>query len=132
MEFLEGESLTERLDKEALRVTKVLQIATQIASALDRHIARRNAPRFEAGNIMLTSPRSELQQEPQNISSGRLLLMRRSFGFGVARASEGRRAESRSPCPPRASAAPVAAVAVLGCSGGSDGASYYSFQSSTV
>src|ERR1022692_2115670 len=70
MEFLEGESLAERLDKGPLAerldkgplpVAQVLQIGTQIASALDK--AHRNGVThrdLKPGNIMLTKSGAKL------------------------------------------------------------------------
>ena len=61
MEFLEGESLAERLDKGPLPVAQVLQIGTQIASALDK--AHRNGVThrdLKPGNIMLTKSGAKL------------------------------------------------------------------------
>src|ERR1022692_704121 len=61
MEFLEGESLAERLEKGPLPVAQVLQYGTQIASALDK--AHRNGVThrdLKPGNIMLTKSGAKL------------------------------------------------------------------------
>jgi Tol biopolymer transport system component/predicted Ser/Thr protein kinase len=61
MEYLEGESLAERLEKGPLPVVQVLQYGTQIASALDkahRHgVTHRD---LKPGNIMLTKSGAKL------------------------------------------------------------------------
>src|SRR5271169_6383470 len=61
MEFLEGESLAERLEKGPLPVAQVLQYGTQVASALDkahRHgVTHRD---LKPGNIMLTKAGAKL------------------------------------------------------------------------
>jgi hypothetical protein len=61
MEFLEGESLAELLDKGPLPEAQVLQYGTQIASALDK--AHRNGVThrdLKPGNIMLTASGAKL------------------------------------------------------------------------
>lgn len=61
MEFLEGESLAELLDKGSLPEAQVLQYGTQIASALDK--AHRNGVThrdLKPGNIMLTASGAKL------------------------------------------------------------------------
>jgi serine/threonine protein kinase len=61
MEFLEGESLAERLKKGPLSVAQVLHYGTQIASALDK--AHRNGVThrdLKPGNIMLTKSGAKL------------------------------------------------------------------------
>ena len=61
MEFLEGESLAERLEKGPLPVAQVLEYGSQIASALDK--AHRNGVThrdLKPGNIMLTKSGAKL------------------------------------------------------------------------
>jgi Tol biopolymer transport system component/predicted Ser/Thr protein kinase len=61
MEYLEGESLAQRLGKGPLPVAQVLQYGTQIASALDK--AHRNGVThrdLKPGNIMLTKSGAKL------------------------------------------------------------------------
>jgi|SRR5579872_940103 len=61
MEFLEGQSLAERLEKGPLPAPQVLQYGTQIASALDR--AHRNGVThrdLKPGNIVLTKSGAKL------------------------------------------------------------------------
>jgi len=61
MEFVEGESLADRLEKGRLPVSQVLQYGAQIASALDK--AHRNGVThrdLKPGNIMLTSSGAKL------------------------------------------------------------------------
>jgi eukaryotic-like serine/threonine-protein kinase len=61
MEYLEGESLAQRLEKGPLPVAQVLQYGTQIASALDK--AHRNGVThrdLKPGNIMLTKSGAKL------------------------------------------------------------------------
>src|SRR5271165_833212 len=61
MEFLEGESLAERLEKGPLPTAQVLQYGTQIASALDK--AHRNGVThrdLKPGNIILTKSGAKL------------------------------------------------------------------------
>jgi serine/threonine protein kinase len=61
MEYLEGESLAERLEKGPLPLPQVLQIGTQIASALDK--AHRNGVThrdLKPGNIILTKSGAKL------------------------------------------------------------------------
>jgi predicted Ser/Thr protein kinase len=61
MEYMQGESLAERLEKGRLPVSQVLQYGTQIASALDK--AHRNGVThrdLKPGNIMLTSSGAKL------------------------------------------------------------------------
>jgi len=61
MEFLDGESLAERLEKGPLPPAKVLQYGTQIASALDK--AHRNGVThrdLKPGNIILTKSGAKL------------------------------------------------------------------------
>lgn len=61
MEFLEGQSLAERLEKGPLPAPQVLQYGTQIASALDR--AHRNGVThrdLKPGNIILTKSGAKL------------------------------------------------------------------------
>jgi Tol biopolymer transport system component/predicted Ser/Thr protein kinase len=61
MEYLEGESLAERLGKGPLPLAQVLQCGTQIASALDK--AHRNGVThrdLKPGNIMLTKSGAKL------------------------------------------------------------------------
>jgi len=61
MEFLEGESLAERLDKGPLPVAQVLQYGTQIASALDKaHRSGVTHRDLKPGNIMLTKSGAKL------------------------------------------------------------------------
>ncbi|MGA8438642.1 MAG: serine/threonine-protein kinase [Candidatus Sulfotelmatobacter sp.] len=61
MEFLEGESLAERLEKGPLPVPQVMQYGTQLASALDK--AHRNGVThrdLKPGNIILTKSGAKL------------------------------------------------------------------------
>jgi eukaryotic-like serine/threonine-protein kinase len=61
MEYLEGESLAERLEKGPLQAVQVLQYGTQIASALDK--AHRNGVThrdLKPGNIILTKSGAKL------------------------------------------------------------------------
>src|SRR5208283_2239873 len=61
MEYLEGETLAERLEKGPLPVAQVLQYGTQLASALDK--AHRNGVThrdLKPGNIMLTKSGTKL------------------------------------------------------------------------
>jgi len=61
MEYLEGESLAERLEKGSLPTAQVLQYGTQIASALDK--AHRNGVThrdLKPGNIILTKAGAKL------------------------------------------------------------------------
>jgi len=61
MEFLEGETLAERLEKGPLPVAQVLEYGTQVASALDK--AHRNGVThrdLKPGNIMLTKSGAKL------------------------------------------------------------------------
>jgi serine/threonine protein kinase len=61
MEYMQGESLAERLEKGRLPVSQVLQYGPQIASALDK--AHRNGVThrdLKPGNIMLTSSGAKL------------------------------------------------------------------------
>ena len=61
MEYLEGESLAERLEKGSLPTAQVLQYGTQIASALDK--AHRNGVThrdLKPGNIILTKSGAKL------------------------------------------------------------------------
>src|SRR5271169_2040034 len=61
MEFLEGESLAERLEKGPIPAPQVLQYGTQIASALDK--AHRNGVThrdLKPGNIILTKSGAKL------------------------------------------------------------------------
>ncbi len=61
MEFLEGESLAQRLEKGPLPIAQVLQYGTQIASALDK--AHRNGVThrdLKPGNVMLTKSGAKL------------------------------------------------------------------------
>ena len=61
MEFLEGESLAERLEKGPLPVAQVLQYGTQIASALDKaHRSGVTHRDLKPGNIMLTKSGAKL------------------------------------------------------------------------
>src|ERR1700691_4454597 len=61
MEYLDGESLAERLEKGPLEAVQVLQYGTQIASALDK--AHRNGVThrdLKPGNIILTKSGAKL------------------------------------------------------------------------
>jgi Tol biopolymer transport system component len=82
MEHLEGESLAERLSKGALPLDQVLEIGSQVASALDRAhragIAHRD---LKPGNVMLTR-------------SGAKLL---DFGLAKSGLKEDEPAESKAP-----------------------------------
>src|SRR5271169_4561569 len=61
MEYLEGESLAERLEKGPLPVAQVLQYGTQIASALDKaHRSGVTHRDLKPGNIMLTKSGAKL------------------------------------------------------------------------
>jgi eukaryotic-like serine/threonine-protein kinase len=61
MEYLEGETLAERLEKGPLPVEQVLQYGTQIASALDRaHRSGVTHRDLKPGNIMLTKSGAKL------------------------------------------------------------------------
>src|SRR5450755_1036317 len=61
MEYLEGDSLLERLEKGPLPVAQVLQYGTQIASALDRaHRGGVTHRDLKPGNIMLTKSGAKL------------------------------------------------------------------------
>ena len=61
MEFLEGESLAERLEKGPLPVPQVLQYGTQLASALDKaHRSGVTHRDLKPGNIILTKSGAKL------------------------------------------------------------------------
>src|SRR5208337_4500833 len=61
MEYLEGETLAERLEKGPLPVAQVLQYGTQIASALDKaHRSGVTHRDLKPGNIMLTKSGAKL------------------------------------------------------------------------
>ena len=61
MEYLEGETLAERLEKGPLPVEQVLQYGTQIASALDKaHRSGVTHRDLKPGNIMLTKSGAKL------------------------------------------------------------------------
>ena len=61
MEFLEGESLAERLETGPLPIAEVLQYGIQIASALDKAHRRGVTHRdLKPGNIMLTKSGAKL------------------------------------------------------------------------
>jgi serine/threonine protein kinase len=61
MEYLDGESLAERLEKGPLPVAQVLQYGTQIASALDKaHRSGVTHRDLKPGNIMLTKSGAKL------------------------------------------------------------------------
>ncbi len=61
MEYLEGDSLAERLEKGPLPVAQVLQYGTQIASALDKaHRSGVTHRDLKPGNIMLTKSGAKL------------------------------------------------------------------------